>query len=292
MHASRVSVEPESTDSTAGPGDVTFVTLRRIVGLSLFVVANDVLVADSSLGGFDACDEANQEDGVQIRLGRNDTSSSRVTLDHVVVHDVDDHGNVCDDVPPPARGRHVDCIQILGGHDITVRNSRFYGCATSDILARPYIDTLTNILIENNFFQAVTNPGQTLSIGSGSGEDSCSGVVIRYNTSFDGAFNGGCNDNPVEVYGNIMSTGACNSVGFQWDHNVFPPGWSATCGTNARSCMPTFAVADLSTADLHLSPTDDCAVDQGDPDRVIPTDIDGEARPRGAAPDIGADEAR
>ena len=35
-------------------------------------------------------------------------------------------------------GRHVDCLQILGGQNVTVRDSIFTGCATSGVIARPY----------------------------------------------------------------------------------------------------------------------------------------------------------
>ena len=42
--------------------------------------------------------------------------------------------------------------------------------------------------------------------------------------------------------------------------------------------------------DYHLAPGS-AAIDRGDPNRYPATDIDGQTRPMGLAPDAGADEA-
>jgi len=197
------------------------------------------------------------------------------------VHDVTDNGNNCDGTAQS--GRHVDCIQILSGQYVTIRNSRFYGCATSNILAQPYIAPLDHITIENNFFGPPVRAGNNVYLGGGT----CTAVVYRFNTSPDMGVTGGCSD-PIAAYGNIMKNWSCTS-GVAYSDNVFVPG-SVVCGSIARQCAPTFAASSLSSADYHLSGTDSCARDGVRPASYPATDADGQARPSGASPDAGADE--
>ena len=96
---------------------------------------------------------------------------------------------------------------------------------------------------------------------------------------------GGCSE-PIAAYGNIMKNGACTS-GVTYSDNVFMPG-SALCGANARQCAPAFTSS--ASADFHLLATDSCARDAVHPAAYPATDVDGQARPSGAAPDAGADE--
>ena len=60
-------------------------------------------------------------------------------------------------------------------------------------------------------------------------------------------------------------------------------------GTGNTTEVPTFV--NPSGDDYHLAPSS-AGIDLGDPARTGGTDIDGEARPRGARSDIGADEVR
>ena len=220
---------------------VNNITLRNVSGKSMMVIAEDVLVQGGRYGGFDGCVEANQEDVIDIWQLPDSSgtyhASSRVTFDGVVVHDITDHNNTCSDVSGSANGRHVDCMQILAGHFITVRNSIFYNCATSDIIARPFRDSLDNLTFENNFFGEVLHPGAALNLGA-SGDTFGGGNVVRNNyISSTGATcqPAGC----LKYYGNIMSTGSCGA-GITYDGNVFEESWSATCGTNAKKGQPSF----------------------------------------------------
>ena len=68
--------------------------------------------------------------------------------------------------------------------------------------------------------------------------------------------------------------------------------WQAATGVDANSaeCNPSFI--NLGAGNLHLQPTDNCAIDKGgDISLITNRDIDGDIRPQGLGFDIGADEA-
>src|SRR3989338_8342564 len=279
------------------PADVHHVTLRDITAKSIFIVAEDILVKGGSYGGIDGC-TYDQEDVVQIwqnpDSAGNYHASSRITFDGVRIHDITDHNNTCSDVSGSGNGRHVDCMQILAGHYITVRNSIFYNCATSDIIARPFRDTLDNLLFENNWFQDVMHPGAALNLGA-SGDTFGGTNIVRNN--YIGSTGPTCQPaGCLKYYGNIMSIGSC-SAGVTFDGNVFEQSWSATCGTKAKKSQPSFVGPTPSPSYLsgvvpnyHLAANDTVAVDAGSLTSYPATDIDGQTRYAGSAPDAGADE--
>ncbi len=78
-----------------------------------------------------------------------------------------------------------------------------------------------------------------------------------------------------------------SAAGARWDHNVIESG---------VQCGPTDVVAPVSyrnrkRLDLHLTGRS-AAVDRGNRSSFPRVDVDGNRRPRGAAPDAGADELR
>ena len=273
------------------PSDVHHVTLRNTTGKSIFIKGEDILVKGGDYGGFDACLADNSEDIVRI-WQQNGIASSRVTFDGVDIHDVTDHNNECADGELGTVGRHVDGMQIFGGHFITVKNSRFYNNATSNILAQPYIDTLNDLIIENNFFQNIMNPGTALLLGD-SGHTIGGVNIVRHNTIL-GYFSSAITGGSVQVYGNVIGTGTCQS-NVTYSHNIFHPS-SAVCGSSASAGTPSYvgptpAPQYLNTMpDYHLSSSDTVAVDRGNINEYPVTDIDGQIRYFGNAPDIGADE--
>lgn len=290
VHASHVEIQGISIaggsaiekDPSTGARP-SFVTYRSVSAQSLFIAADDVNLIGGSYGGFDACNANALEDGIEVWLSGT-TASSRVTIDGITVHDVSDHGDGC--AGTAQSSRHVDCIQVLDGHYITIRNSRFYGCATSNILARPYTAGLDHVTVENNFFAPPVRAGNNVYLGGPS--DTCTNVVYRYNTSPGSGVTGGCSD-PVSAYGNVMQTSAC-VAGVAYSDNVFLPG-STQCGTNPRQCPVAFASPSSTTADFHLLAGDTCARDALHAPSYPAADIDGQPRPAGAGIDAGADEA-
>lgn len=253
-----------------------------------FIVGQDILVRDSSVGPYNACTGGGPEDGVDIWQNNSGVASTRITFDHDTIHDISDNGNEC------GSGKHVDGMQILAGHFITVTRSTFYNNATSDIIARPFNDTLDNLDIENNYLEEVVSPGAALNLGNST--DKISGTnKVWYNRieSASVIFGQG---GTVSMIGNIMATGSCQTGG-TFDHNVFDPSWSASCGTNARKATPQFvgptpspSVGNGIVPNYALKSTDTIAKDFGSPTSFPATDIVGTARPQGSAPDAGAFE--
>ena len=72
-----------------------------------------------------------------------------------------------------------------------------------------------------------------------------------------------------------------------WDYSNIEADISGTENINQP---PAFVNGVPPNGDYHLAPGSLC-IDAADPAATLATDIDGEARPQGAAPDIGADEA-
>ena len=71
---------------------------------------------------------------------------------------------------------------------------------------------------------------------------------------------------------------------YTWSHNVWD---GAACGASDLNAPSGFV--DVGSLNLHLAPGS-AAIDRGDPADYPATDIDGDRRPIGPAPDAGADE--
>jgi hypothetical protein len=82
--------------------------------------------------------------------------------------------------------------------------------------------------------------------------------------------------------GPLSKSGCTSTVVFRY--NVWD---GAACGTSDVNAPSGFV--DANRFDLRLTPSS-AAVDHGDPENFPPTDIDGQTRPLGSAPDAGADE--
>lgn len=194
--------------------------------------------------------------------------------------------------------QHTECLQILAGDGITIRNSVFRECATAHdgrgATANLHVSWLgngpktRNILIENNFFY---RSGNTYAIQTGD----YTGLRIRYNSVAGpiGLFGGWGEGKPVEITGNVMGFDGCklqqSGPGrvspVVYRYNVLDGG---TCDRTDVDAPSGFVDA---KRDLHLRP-DAAAIGRGDPRRFPRSDIDGSRRPKGGRPDAGADEAR
>jgi len=79
---------------------------------------------------------------------------TNILIDGVYFHDFIDVG--------PGQKNHIECLQVGGAINLTIRNSTFRNCATHDIFIRSwgYVNAspypLTNIVIQGNTFAATT----------------------------------------------------------------------------------------------------------------------------------------
>ena len=190
----------------------------------------------------------------------------------------------------PGSSAHVECLQVFGATGLTIRNNVFRACYVFDILLDKVEDGLaptpSNILIENNFLECC-GVGQNYSIRlSDSWGSTWNHVSIRNNSS-DMAMDLGTGTTyrHVAVLANIAPRldGAPRGVAIDW--NV----WYRGSRIGPHDLVAPAGFRDQTVADFHLRPGA-AAIDRGGP-TAPPDDIDGQRRPRGRAPDAGADEA-
>ena len=261
----------------------SYVSFVNVSSPYAFVMGSNVLIKGGQIGPNNTCNTG-WEDGLQI-WDNGSVSATFVTVDGVTFHDISDNGNECAGFPNA--GVHVDCIQMLGASNITIENSTFYNCATSDVIGRPYTTPMHDILIQNNMMAGVVTPGADINIGNSA--DVCNNVVVQYNTAL-GAYPSlicGAGGSGNIARGNIFA-GYFAQTGFANSYNVTSA--TSPLGTGSKKCTPAFTNASSTVADYHLSATDTCAKNAGDPANYPATDIDGNPRPAGGAADAGADE--
>jgi hypothetical protein len=189
----------------------------------------------------------------------------------------------------PGGEDHVDCLHVLSGRGITVRNSRFANCEHFDILFTQFLGpTPRDILIENNFFDCCGSGYYSVMLGGGHGE-SYVNALIRNNSANKSMTPG--TDNSVSnvhfVANNVPGIPGCTRSGITSRYNVLHDSGASLCGPYDKLVPSGFL--NSSTFDFHLR-ANAAARDAGDPSDFPATDIDGEPRPQGAAPDAGADE--
>jgi hypothetical protein len=191
---------------------------------------------------------------------------------------------------------HTECLQFEPADYVTIRNSVFTHC---DTITLAFFDSLAydsksdagyavpdHIVIENNFIDHSydASGGETY---NGLQFNGCTNCIIRNNSWLQNSHFPCCGNVAV----NIVVTG---NVGPQasWDcggtfsYNVFEGG---ACGATDKN-VADIGFVNRAAMDLHLNPGSP-AINAVAPGNAPPTDIDGQARPLGGAPDAGADEA-
>ena len=186
---------------------------------------------------------------------------------------------------------HMECMMVIGGSGITIRNSRFLRCDIFDIYFTQWAgpDPPRNILLENNWFDETTTDGQygntTYAVRFGDYMREFTNILVRYNSAKQDISMG---DNPkqnVSFIANVAPNYGCTD-GIFYAYNV----WNGRrCGPTDRRGSTDFV--DASRLDLRL-PANAPAVDHGDKKNYPRRDIFGHKRPRGKAPDAGAVEVR
>jgi hypothetical protein len=258
-------------------------------------------------------------DAMVIALGSSgDPQSSHITFDNVRIHDV---RISCAQIPRsvwprcasesrPHTGTHVDCLQTLGGDNITIRNSQFVNCQT------PYQSGISkgafywNLRITNSFFEGLhafdLNCGGpcTYAFRARTPSGRRSYLKLYYNT-----FANGTRINDVEpggryeMVGNIVN-GISNGGGHCYipadggrsakftrvRHNMFTSGASACGRTNVNGKARFVNLNELlGRVNLRLkrgSP----GIRRGSLTIRPRRDIDGKRRPVRIRPDLGASQ--
>jgi hypothetical protein len=146
---------------------------------------------------------------------------------------------------------HMECLNVESADGLIVRNSRFNNCAVFGILK------------EDGTTQTMRN------------------VTIE-NNWFSNTGNVAMS-NMIKV---TPGDSTCQNIIVR--NNSVALSGSACGGTNML--VADAGYADRAGPNLHLRP-DSPAINRGGPTGSAPTDIDGQSRPMGPAPDAGADEA-
>jgi chitodextrinase len=225
-----------------------------------------------------------------ITYGANGTvAPTNVLIDGAYFHDFR-RGSVAD---------HMECLMVVGGNGITIRNSKWQRCDIFNIFFTQWAgpNPPKNVLLENNFFNATTtdgNPGGTsLALQFSGHMNQMEGYTVRNNSLVMPL---GIDSPPVGVtiVGNAMAFSGCVG-GVTYAYNVVQDDLGVRCGsTDEIVSGPRYATDRLGFVnpgggDLHLTSTSP-AIDSGSPTNFSATDIDGQARPMGARADAGADE--
>ena len=267
------------------------VVIRNFHGKYAFIRASNVTVEGGEFGNFDACLPQNPEDGFRIWGGSGAREPHNIHVVGVTIHDVragaDD---TCGGTPHA--GYHVDCMQAQGGVDVTIRDSVFYDCPTSDIQAEPFGGAIErNWLVENNFFGPTSCCNSVVLTQASPGGD-CSTFVVRYNVMQQPVNDVYCDGAPLQMYANIFTSNvsACDQHVVE-SYDVYVRGNTARCrGPGNRRCDPRFVAPRATPPDYRLLASDRCARGAGDPKRFPLRDITGRRRPQGIRPDAGAYE--
>jgi hypothetical protein len=192
----------------------------------------------------------------------------------------------------PGSPTHSQCIFFGGGQGVTLRNSKFWNCTTFDVFVTTAGGDLpSNFVMENNMFGVPYLHGtECCHAYSVKFRDTAplNGLVFRNNSAQQEV---GWPVDPVgpggaRVVGNAIQGGMVCKSGVVFRYNVTTR--RGPCGTNGK-LVSSMGWANSAGFDWHLA-AGSPAIDAGDPTDFPATDFDGQSRPRGAAPDAGADE--
>lgn len=282
-NTSNVEVQSVDTNGWSIMSGSQHVVLRNVRATDVsggaaayFSGADDVQILGGEIGRVDP------EDAIHFNNGYG--TNTNITIDGLFVHDLTRNSD------PSA---HDDCVQTGDVTNLTIRNSRFFNCGTQGIFLNPYNGGATrNIVLEDNWFGPAQLGYNTVYVGE------AQNVTIR-NNSFTGSmyvdpatssgvtmvnnildldsYTCGTTAKAVDTFDYNMSESSCSGA----THHVVKPGLQSQFVNAHPSSASAF--------DLHLN-AGAAAIDRGSPSSYAPTDIDGQPRPIGGAPDIGADE--
>jgi hypothetical protein len=283
IYADDLELSNFSTSYWDTHGSANNVTLRRInTGPFIIFGSSNVKVIGGDIGP--SYGNGRPTNDAFITYENGTTAPHNIVIDGAYFHDF----------KLGYDGDHGQCLQVVGGIGITIRNSRFQRCDIYSIFFTQWAgpDPPSNVLLENNFFDKSTNYGSYTkcctyySVQFAAHMSNFTNITVRNNSSRqDFSFEDGPPVRNVSVIANVAPNRTCNQ-GIDYEYNV----WSGRrCSRTDRSGNSGFINAPK--FNLHLKPHS-AAINHGDPSSFPRLDIDGQRRPRGRTVDAGADERR
>ena len=223
-------------------------------------------------------------------------SGANFTFDNVVFHDV----------RVTASSVHNECVYAIVVPGMTVRNSRFYDCATMDLFFTyghwwsPLPPSYGGVTLENNVFGHSTMPGgvawhyYSLYVGdTGSDGGTLTNWVVRNNTFEIAANVSRTSSSGSRWVGNLGDWNCVAGVTYRYNvgHKCAATDKQVSPAQSTRTSTAPLGWVNPAAHDFHLTASSP-AIDAGDPSDHPATDRDGTLRPAGTAPDAGAYEYR
>ncbi|MCW3001750.1 MAG: hypothetical protein JWQ20_1048 [Conexibacter sp.] len=280
-NSDNIEVRDVQTDGWGVQGGSAHVVLRNLSVFDrtdggFFGGADDVQVIGGEIGRIDP------DDGIHFNNAYG--TNTNITIDGLFMHDL---------TRTKDPSSHDDCIQTGDVTNLVIRNSRFVNCGTQGVFLNPYNGGATkNITIENTWFGPAQLGYNSLYVGD------AVGVTVR-NNSFSDSLYVSPTSSGVSFVGNILGRvdgSTCSSAVSSsdvFDYNMSPSSCSgAKHHVTNSAVLSQFVNAGASAAsamDLHLK-AGAMAIDRDTSGNYPANDYDGQGRPIGTAPDIGADE--
>jgi len=189
-----------------------------------------------------------------------------------------------------AQGSRLSCLTVTGVSGLTIRKSHLYDCEFAGLLfEKGGAASPTNVTVENSEIECCRSGSYAVYLDDQSGA-SWRGFLVRHNST-NAAFGidpASTTLADLRFYSNIATSfTGCARTGVTADYNVWENG--TECGT-ADVVAPSGFV-DQEEQNFELLPGA-AAIDLGAPPGYPTSDITGETRPLGGAPDAGARESR